>query len=366
MIARLSSVAMTDLLPIESILEDISTPLPPGVEIGRSRAGQPLFGHRFGHGPLSVSLIAGCHADEPVGPAMLERLVGYLARQVPDDPLLSTATWHIVAHANPDGERANQRWTQFTVTSLDAKGRPSSSYDLARYLRDVKREAPGDDIEFGFPRTTNPEKDTGARPENQAIATFLANGAPIDLHASFHGMAFAAGPWFLLERNWIKRTGPLRDAVRARVRALGYRLHDIDRQGDKGFDRIDRGFTTRPDSRAMAAHFQARGDEAMASRFRPSSMELVRRLGGDALTLVSEMPLFLIPQAHYEHGNPIRPTIVDDLTHQATTSDAQTFARAVRTAGVVAMPIADQMRLQLTYLDTALQAVLAHRTSGAR
>ena len=57
--------------------------------------------------------------------------------------------------------------------------------------------------------------------------------------------------------------------------------------------RLAPGFSTRPDSRAMAAHFRAQGDEATAALFRPSSMEAIRALGGDALTLVSEMPLFV-------------------------------------------------------------------------
>ena len=41
------------------------------------------------------------------------------------------------------------------------------------------------------------------------------------------------------------------------VGELGYVLHDVERGGEKGFHRIDEGFTTRPDSRAMKAHFEA-------------------------------------------------------------------------------------------------------------
>lgn len=319
-----------------------------------------MVGHRFGRGSLSVSLIAGCHADEPVGPAMLEQVIAHLARAPPHSPLLTTATWRIVAHANPDGEVANRPWTEHVVTFPDAQGRLRTGYDVARYLRDVRREGPGDDVEFGFPRTADPDDDPGARPENRAIAAFLADGAPLDLHASFHGMAFAMGPWFLLERAWIDRTTPHRNTLRDQVRSLGYHLHDVDRGGEKGFDRIDMGFTTRPDSRAMAAHFRARGDEAMASRFRPSSMELARRLGGDPLTLVSEMPLFLLGPEHYQ-GDIVRPAVINDLQRQAVAGDTETLARTVDETGVVPMAIDDQMRLQLVYLDVALQAVLAQR-----
>ena len=41
---------------------------------------------------------------------------------------------------------------------------------------------------------------------------------------------------------------------------------DVDRGGEKGFSRIDRGFTTRPDSRAMAAYFLARDDPETAAK----------------------------------------------------------------------------------------------------
>ncbi len=347
-------------LPIDAILAARTTTPPSGRELGRSREGRPIVGHQFGQGPLSISLIAGCHADEPVGPAMLERMIAHLACQQPHSPLLTAATWRIVAHANPDGEIANRPWTDRVVTFRDQQGRSQQGYDLVRYLRHIRREAPGDDMEFGFPRTADPSQDMGARPENRAIAAFLEDGAPLALHASFHGMAFAAGPWFLLERAWIDRTTSHRDTIRERVRALGYRLHDVDRGGEKGFDRIDTGFTTRPDSRAMAEHFRARGDEAMASHFRPSSMELARRLGGDPLTLVSEMPLFLLDPVHYR-GDQVYPAVISDLQRHVATGDMDALRQAADDAGIVAMPLGDQMRLQLVYLDIALRAVIEQR-----
>ncbi|MCB1036733.1 MAG: peptidase, partial [Acidobacteria bacterium] len=81
----------------------------------------------------------------------------------------------------------------------------------------------------------------------------------------------------------------LRNKLTRTVSQMGFGLHDVDRKGEKGFHRIGPGFCTRPDSRAMAAFFIARGDAETAALFRPSSMELVRSLGGDPLTLVSEM-----------------------------------------------------------------------------
>ena len=56
--------------------------------IGQSREGRPIHGLRFGSGTRRVSLLAGCHADEPVGPLFLRHLAGYLATRTAEDPLL--------------------------------------------------------------------------------------------------------------------------------------------------------------------------------------------------------------------------------------------------------------------------------------
>jgi hypothetical protein len=320
--------------------------------LGRSRQGRPIVGYRFGRGPFHLSLLAGCHADEPVGPAMLDRLTAYLGRRPEASPLLETISWWIVPHVNPDGEERNRTWT----TGLFDGDPGDAAVDPGRYLRHAVRELPGDDVEFGFPRDGG---DHGARPENRAVAEFLRPGAPFALHASFHGMAFAAGPWFLLEHGWAERTAAMRERLRDRVRELGYRLHDVDRGGEKGFHRIDEGFTSRPDSRAMAAHFEALGDPATAGLFRPSSMEHVRSLGGDPLTLVSEMPLFLVPAELYRGAELVTPPEIGELRAAALGADPGVVEPRARRLGVRPMPIADQMRLQLEYLDAALETVLA-------
>lgn len=335
---------MTLAIPADDVLAG-GAPPPSGETIGVSREGRRLVGHRFGRGPRHVSLVAGCHADEPVGPAMLDRLAGFLHALGADHPLIARVSWWLVPHANPDGEADNAAWAAGVAGG-------EGVCDLAAYLSHAVREPPGDDVEFGFPRHAG---DEGARPENRAVASFLAAGAPFALHGSFHGMSFAAGPWFLIEASWAARTAAMRQRLRRRVAELGYRVHDVDRRGEKGFRRIDEGFTTRPDSRAMAAHFEALGDPETARLFRPSSMEHVRSLGGDPLTLVSEMPLFLLPAEQYRRGDPVRPPALARLRRAAGRAALERVAREV---GVEAMPIDDQMRLQLAFLDEGLRTAL--------
>ncbi len=342
------------MLPTEEILAAASAPHPPGRVIGHSREGREIAGYVLGRGRRHVSLIGGCHADEPVGPAMLRRLAAFLAALPEDDPRLTAFTWYLAPHVNPDGEARNAVWSDVTVPAVDHRGEADRAYDLGLYLRHVLREKPGEDMEFGFPHGFG---DLGARPENRAVAAFLAAGAPFALHASFHGMAFASGPWFLIEREWIDRTAELRQALRDRVRAMGYRPFDVDRGGEKGFSRIDEGFTTRPDSRAMRAWFEERGDPGTAAKFRPSSMEYVRSLGGGPFTLVSEMPLFLRPLEEGESGRPDDPRFRDWLGRMALLGDPEEVWTEAERTGVRGMPLRDQMRLQLAFLNEAMGIV---------
>jgi hypothetical protein len=341
------------MIAIEEILSPgPPAPPPPGRTIGRSREGREIAGYVLGRGDRHVSLIGGCHADEPVGPAMLRRLAAFLSSRPEDDPLLAGFTWYVVPHVNPDGEARNAVWSDVTLPTVDHLGQKDRAYNLALYLRHVVREKPGDDMEFGFPRT---KSDEDARPENRAVAAFLAAGAPFVFHGSFHGMGFASGPWFLIDEAWIDRTADLREALRRRVALMGYRPFDVDRGGEKGFRRIDEGFTTRPNSVAMRAWFEERGDPAMAALFRPSSMEYVRSLGGDPLTIVSEMPLFLRPLEQGETGRPDDPHFRAFLDRVSSLSPEEVRAQAER-SGVRGMPLRDQMRLQLAFLNEGLEA----------
>lgn len=343
-----------------------------GERLGESREGRPIRGFRFGSGTFRLSLLGGCHADEPTGPELLRRLTAYLGECEATHPLLTEYEWWIVPHGNPDGEERNRGWWERSRFSS------RDGVDLVDYLSSVVREAPGDDIEFGFPRD---REDLGARPENRAIADFWRRApGPFDLHGTLHGIAFAAGPWFLVEGAWLDRLAGFQEACRTEVRSLGYSLHDVERHGEKGFVRIDEGFCTRPDSRSMARFFEERGDAETAALFRPSSMETMRDLGGDPLTLVSEMPLFLTPGVGEVLGPPdpaaelwqeriARWRLLLAGSETETESGAETETEQVRgqiesqarEAGLSPMPFDHQMVLQWAMIGSGIRAVRASR-----
>ncbi len=338
---------------MHGLITDIlaSPPVSPeaGDAIGASRADRPVRAFICGGGRLRISLIAGCHADEPVGPRLLRHLVSYLTALPSGSALLRAFEWWIVPHVNPDGEEANRSW----------QVPDAAAYDLEHYLRHAVREPPGDDVEFGFP--SGPD-DGDARPENRAVASWWsASAGPFHLHATLHGMAFAAGPWFLVEEAWKDRIDAFKTTCRDRTRDLGYRLHDVERRGQKGFFRIERGFCTRPDSRHMRRYFLDQGDPVTAGLFRPSSMETIRALGGDPLTLVSEMPLFITPGAGEDIGP---PDPVAEEWKRKITAWQQQLARGrpperiracARSGCLYAMPIRDQMTLQWTMIVAGIR-----------
>jgi hypothetical protein len=244
--------------------------------IGESEGGRPILGVVLGTGSVRASLIAGNHADEPVGPQTLRSfIVSALDRREKMEPWLRRYQFVIVPHTNPDGEAANRAW-------IDAWP------DVEAYLRHVVREEPGRDLEFGFPEM---------RPENAAVSAFLGERGPYDLHASLHGMASGEGAALLINRPWTFRTQSLRDRFVEAARSDGLAMHDHNRKGEKGFFWIEPGFQTTPRGDAMRTYFQAKGDEQMAARFHQSSMEYIMSLGGDPLCLVTELPLFLIEGA---------------------------------------------------------------------
>jgi len=310
-------------------------------DLGESEEGRLIYGVELGRGPRTVSLIAGAHADEPVGPETLRTMILQILRDPGRlDALFSRVRLVIIPHINPDGEARNRPW----ITRW-----PS----LEAYLTETVRERPGRDLEFGFP---------AMRPENRVVASFLRSHAPFHLHMSLHGMGFAEGAMLLIERHWAFRTQALRDRFTRAVLAEGMGLHDHNRKGEKGFFAIEPGYTTTPEGAAMRHFFRAKDEPETAALFHDSSMEFVRGLGGDPLCLVTEIPLFLVdPPA--EPSQPGVPSAYLAFKAQLPTFQQQALQgralTAARTAfGLQPVPLRSAMRLQLKAIELGLEAVL--------
>ncbi|MFD4554141.1 M14 family zinc carboxypeptidase [Streptomyces sp. NPDC058469] len=141
--------------------------------VGTSRAGTPLWLLSVGHGSRQALVVAGPHANEPVGGATVLRL----AERVLADPRLSEgadATWNLLLCLDPDGSRRNEGWL-------------SGPYSLGRYFRNFFR--PG----FLEQPEWLPDGAAGARlPETRALLEVQDELRPF-LQCSLHGVDVGGG-----------------------------------------------------------------------------------------------------------------------------------------------------------------------------
>ena len=320
--------------------------------VGVSEEGRAIAGVTMGLGPQLVTLVAGAHADEPVGPETLRAFVleclaarGWGAEGGGLEDVFERFTFRVIPHLNPDGEARNRSW----IETWDAS-RPAES--LGHYLRGRRREPPGRDLEFGYP---------DLRVENEAATAFLFDGTPVALHASLHGMGFSEGALLLIEKEWLvsDASSGLQDGFTEAARRAGLPLHDHDRGGDKGFVYGGPGFWSTPRGAAMREHFLEVGDPETASKFRSSSMEqAATTFGGKTLSVVTELPLFrLAPSSRPGVTESLQafkaemPSVLEDAAEE------RSLQPWVDRFEITCPPLEDQVRLHLRVLDHALEAV---------
>lgn len=330
---RIPEHAVQFRMPADVEMLGSATPELDQTAIGSSRRGQTMHGWRFGRGEIPVSIVAGCHADEPVGPMTAQLLPQLLTEAMPD--ILERFRFCVVPQMNPDGADDNRPWF----------ANPPS---LKSYVAHAVREQPGDDIEFGF-------GGDAPRPEAAAAMTFLGNNGPFAAHISLHGMGFGEGAWFLICREWVERSPELIAGLRALASRLELGLHDVDREGEKGFARIGEGFCTTPLSTAMRHHFTQREESEIAQRFRPTSMEFVQALGGDPFCGVTEMPLFLIDVPREDLVNTPTQRLRRELG--AIESYGEPLEDIAARYRIRPLALETQIRMQLAFIVMALHTV---------
>ncbi|MEU6099212.1 M14 family zinc carboxypeptidase [Streptomyces flaveolus] len=141
--------------------------------VGTSRAGTPLLLLSVGHGTRQALVVAGPHANEPVGGATVLRL----AERALADPRLTEgadATWNLLLCADPDGLRRNEGWL-------------SGPYTLGRYARNFFRP--------GFleqPEWLPDGPDRAVLPETRTLLALQDELRPF-LHCSLHGVDVGGG-----------------------------------------------------------------------------------------------------------------------------------------------------------------------------
>ena len=185
-------------------------------------------------------------------------------------------------------------------------------------------------------------------------------------------MGFSAGPWFLVEKEWntLNRLEKLKVNLTRSVLDSGYKLHDMERLGEKGFWRLDKGFCSRPDSASMKQYFIDLGDQDMANKFQLSSMEYRRTTQvEDIYTAVSEMPLYTLAGVGDILGPPDMKAEFFKLKISEWSLEmsmvlakdklklCQSIAKEAWEEGIRVMPLADQLKFQR---DLFIESYLLH------
>ncbi|MFJ5530607.1 M14 family zinc carboxypeptidase [Streptomyces sp. NPDC093261] len=139
--------------------------------IGTSRGGTPLWLLSVGHGDRHALVVAGPHANEPVGGVTVLRL----AERVLADPRLGAGTtWNLLLCLDPDGARRNEGWL-------------SGPYTLGRYFRNFFRP--------GFleqPEWLPDGAERAALPETRALLALQDELRPF-FQCSLHGVDVGGG-----------------------------------------------------------------------------------------------------------------------------------------------------------------------------
>lgn len=141
--------------------------------VGTSRAGQPLWLLSLGHGDRQTLVVAGPHANEPVGGATVLRL----ATRILGDARLTEgadATWNLLLCLDPDGSRRNEGWL-------------SGPYTFGRYVRHFFRPC-----FLEQPEWLPDGADRAALPETRALLALQDELRPF-LQFSLHGADVGGG-----------------------------------------------------------------------------------------------------------------------------------------------------------------------------
>lgn len=265
---------------------------------------------RLGTGPVHVAVVGNAHADEPSGTVAIMALAEALAQGGPSSTLLEQVTLHLLPTLNPLGLLRNRDWLLSPTPSLED------------FLRQVRRDPPDQDREFGYGDTPA----EAAHAECAAWHGYLDGLERLDGYVSLHSMAFSGGALFLGQfdevARWIKLRRQLSDDITHRD---GKTLHDEDRGGRKGFGYIAPGWWTAPTREAMSA-FLAKGRPEAAEWLRLNSMQVVRARHGVPVALVSELPQYCIAALSDQTPSALTRAEVDERTGRELGESAEELA----------------------------------------
>ena len=240
---------------------------------GQSCAGEPLLALRIGEGPRRILAYAFPQPDEPLGGLVILQLVRRLLQEA---ALCQGATWTLLPCVDPDGARRNEGW--FT-----------QPLELAAYAGRHFRPPEGEQVEWSFPSSDPAWPWESVLPEARALQALIDEERPqslFPLHNALLGGAYAfVSP----------EAASLGPSLAGVWEALGLPTHRG--EAELPFAQvIGTGVFRLPDLGEMAAALARQGIVDPASLLAcGASPYLYGRRYGQVLTIVPELPLFVVP-----------------------------------------------------------------------
>ena len=148
---------------------------------GTSGQGEPIYHVQFGQGATTVLIVAGPHADEPIGSLTVFSLLTLL-KNSSEELLKQDIEWHIVPCIDPDGARLNEGWTQQAFTHEN-------------YMKHFHKQAYKDQADFSFPMNYKGLVFDQPTPEAQVLMKVLDRAKP-DFYSTTHN-GYMGGCYFV-------------------------------------------------------------------------------------------------------------------------------------------------------------------------
>lgn len=153
-------------------------------EIGKTRAGRPLYCLKIGSGSKNALLLGCPHPNEPIGAMMLE----YFSRALVEDPQLLKEldyTWYIVKSWDADGTALNEGWFK-------------GPFNLYTYARNFYRPPGVQQVDWTFPIDYKNVHFHSPIPETEAAMRLIEETRPV-FNYTLHNAGFG-GVYYYLSR----------------------------------------------------------------------------------------------------------------------------------------------------------------------
>jgi hypothetical protein len=163
-----------------------------------------------------------------------------------------------------------------------------TEFNFFPYVNQHFRDLPEDDLDYGFPL----KEGESARPEVEALVAFLRNLPRVDVFVHLRGTVVGGGAQFLVWPSHDNAWPPLFSRLESLCAQYDVPLGDFNLFGQRGYERLRKGFQTLPTTEDMREFFR-QGDPDYAEAFRLSFWEYLQRHHGLKYALTVEIPLVI-------------------------------------------------------------------------